>query len=43
VPGIIIGKNDRSAWSMTAPKNDNSDLYKEKLSRDGKTYIVDGQ
>lgn len=28
---------------MTAPLNDNSDLYKEKLSTDGKTYLVDGQ
>jgi len=31
------------AWSMTAPLNDNSDLYKEKLSEDGNSYFVDGQ
>ena len=31
-PGLIIGKNDHLAWTMTAPLNDNSDLYKEKLS-----------
>ena len=28
---------------MTAPLNDNSDLFKEKLSTDGKSYLVDGQ
>jgi len=27
---------------MTAPLNDNSDLFKEKLSEDGKSYLVDG-
>jgi acyl-homoserine lactone acylase PvdQ len=28
---------------MTAPLNDNSDLFKEKLSEDGKSYLVDGE
>jgi len=43
VPGIVIGKNNHMAWSMTAPLNDNSDLYKEKLSKDGNSYFVDGE
>ena len=41
VPGIIIGKNNHMAWSITAPLNDNSDLFKEKLSKDGNSYFVD--
>jgi penicillin G amidase len=43
VPGIMIGKSDFLAWSMTAPLNDNSDLYKEEISIDGKMYKVDGE
>lgn len=43
MPGVVIGKNDYLAWSMTAPLNDNSDLFKEKLSVDGKMYFVDGE
>lgn len=43
VPSIPIGKNDYMAWSMTAPLNDNSDLFKEKLSSGGKSYMVDGK
>ena len=43
VPGIVIGKNNYLTWSMTAPLNDNSDLYKEKLSENGDSYFVDGE
>jgi penicillin G amidase len=43
VPGVVIGKNDFMVWSMTAPLNDNSDLFKEELSSDGKMYKVDGE
>lgn len=43
VPGIIIGKNNHMAWSITAPLNDNSDLFKEKLSKDGNSYFVDSE
>ena len=32
VPLIVIGQNKHMVWSMTAPLNDNSDLWKEKLS-----------
>jgi penicillin amidase len=42
VPGIIIGKNDHFAWSMTAPLNDNSDLYKESLMIGDDFYFIDG-
>lgn len=42
-PGVVLGKSDYLSWSMTAPLNDNSDIYKEKLSADGKSYFVDGE
>jgi len=42
VPGLIIGKNDYFAWTMTAPLNDNSDLYKESLKAGDDLYLVDG-
>ena len=43
MPYIIIGQTNDFVWSMTAPLNDNSDLWKEQLSEDGKSYFVDGE
>jgi penicillin G amidase len=43
VPGIIIGHNAHIAWGVTNGMVDDTDLYLEKLSADGTTYLYNGQ
>jgi len=33
-PGVIIGKTKHFTWGMTAPLDDISDLYLEKINED---------
>lgn len=42
VPAIIIGHSLNLAWSQTSPHADNTDLWQEQISEDGKKYKVDG-
>ena len=43
VPSVIIGHNDYVAWGVTNGQVDDTDLYLEKLSADGTTYLFNGQ
>lgn len=43
VPDIIIGHNDHVAWGVTNGSVDDTDLYIEKFSADGSTYLYNGQ
>jgi len=38
-PGFLIGWNEDLAWGATALGSDNSDLFQEKLSRDGSMFL----
>lgn len=38
VPGIVIGKNEDIAWTMTNVMNDDADFYIEKIDSTGKYY-----
>jgi len=38
-PGFLIGWNEDLAWGATALGSDNSDLFHEKLSRDGAMFL----
>ena len=42
VPLIGIGRTKNISWGITAPLSDSSDLWQEKISEDGKRYLVDG-
>jgi penicillin G amidase len=42
-PFMMVGKSKTIVWSMTAPVNDNSDLWQEELSADETKYKVDSQ
>jgi len=33
-PFIFVGRSKKMVWSMTAPVNDNSDLWQEELNAD---------
>ncbi len=43
IPGIIIGRNERIAWGITALQFDNMDLYFEKLDARIGRYEYKGQ
>ncbi len=43
VPGIVIGKNNSIAWTMTNVMADDADFYSEKLDSSGKKYLYDGR
>ncbi len=40
VPGIVIGKNEDIAWTMTNIMNDDADFYLEKIDSTGKKYLL---
>lgn len=40
VPGIVIGKNEDIAWTMTNIMNDDADFYIEKIDSSGKNYFL---
>jgi acyl-homoserine lactone acylase PvdQ len=39
----MFGKTKHMSWAITSSLTDLSDLYREKISDDGKKYMVDGQ
>lgn len=41
VPGIVIGKNNSIAWTMTNVMADDADFYSEKIDSSGKKYLLD--
>ena len=41
-PAVLIGKSKDFTWGMTAPLDDISDLYEEKVNSDESQYFVDG-
>ena len=43
MPGIGMGRSNHITWGLTAAIVDNSDLWEEELSVDGKSYLVDGE
>ncbi|HKD75390.1 MAG TPA: penicillin acylase family protein, partial [Ktedonobacterales bacterium] len=43
VPSVIIGHNEHISWGVTNGMVDDTDLYIERLSADGSTYLSDGQ
>lgn len=43
VPGVVIGRTKNFAWAITAPLQDNADLWREEISEDGLTYTLDGE
>ena len=42
VPFMLIGRTNYIQWGATASHTDVSDLYREKISSDGKQYLIDG-
>ena len=42
VPGIVIGKNDNIAWTLTNIMADDADFYVEKLDSTEKKYFYNG-
>lgn len=43
IPAILIGRNDRVAWGMTAVMADDGDFYRETLDAAGARYRRDGE
>ena len=43
LPLISLGTNGHVAWGVTAPIEDNSDVWLEEISEDGLKYKVDGE
>ena len=41
IPGIVIGKNNSIAWTMTNVMADDADFYSEKIDSSGKKYFYD--
>lgn len=42
VPGVLIGRNDKMAWTSTTATGDNNDVYIETLCDDGNGYQFQG-
>ena len=42
IPGVLIGRNDRVAWGITAVMADDGDYYRETLDAAGTRYLRDG-
>lgn len=40
IPGIVIGKNQDIAWTITNIMNDDADFYIEKIDSTGKKYLL---
>ena len=43
IPAVLIGRNDRVAWGMTAVMADDGDFYRETLDAPGGHYRRDGE
>ena len=43
LPGVSIGRNNHSAWAITAALADSTDLWEEEINEDGTQYKVDGE
>lgn len=43
IPYAMLGKTNKVSWAVTAALNDLSDLYREKVSKDGSQYLLDGE
>lgn len=43
LPGVLIGRNQRIAWGLTATMADDAELYREALHPDGGSYSFKGQ
>ena len=43
IPFIMMGRSKHISWGVTAALTDVSDLFRETLSQDGRTYKVDGE
>lgn len=43
VPGIVIGKNDNIAWTVTNLMNDETDFYLEQIDSSKKYYLLDNK
>jgi|WetSurMetagenome_2_1015567.scaffolds.fasta_scaffold00967_16 penicillin G amidase len=43
IPGVLIGRNDRVAWGITAAMADDGDFYRETLDAAGTRYLRDGE
>lgn len=41
LPGVVIGHNDRVAWSMTTSSADTQDLYVERLNPNNPRQVLD--
>ena len=42
-PLFLFGSSKYITWTITSALADLSDLYREKLSEDGKKYLLDGK
>ena len=42
-PAIAIGHNGHCAWGITAGLTDNTDLFLERIGRDGRSVLEDGE
>jgi len=42
-PGFIFGYNGTAAWGVTAGHGDNTDLFVENVSEDGRSVFIDGE
>ena len=42
-PAIAIGHNGNCAWGITAGLTDNTDLFVERIGRDGRSVLEDGE
>lgn len=43
VPAVVIGKNNKIAWTMTNIMLDDADFYVEKIDSLGKNYMLDAK
>ena len=43
IPAVLIGRNDRVAWGITAVMADDGDYYRETLDAAGTRYLRDGE
>ncbi len=43
VPGVIIGKNNKIAWTITNVMADDADFYSETLDSTKSRYLLDGE
>ncbi len=43
IPAVLIGRNDRLAWGMTAVMADDGEFYRETLDASGGRYRRDGE